>query len=120
MSDPKKQQQQPQAPKQPPQTTKASGAKDSNVFKVSLKEVKKYGVQTQAIKDKNEIKRLNAIIAQKDDEISKLRAQLSKKEKKIVYQPVSSMDVKRFNKINKLFDSVQHELEKPVPEVQIP
>jgi len=46
-----------------------------------------------------------------------LRAQLEKKEKKVVYQPVASMDVKRFNKINKLFDSVQHDLEKPVPKL---
>lgn len=107
-------------PKQQPQTTRAS-KETNNVFKVSIKEVKKLGAQSQANKDKQEIKRLNAIIAQKDEEIKKLKALLEKKEKpKVVYQPVASMDVKRFNKINKLFDSVQQDLEKPVPQIQIP
>jgi hypothetical protein len=56
-------------------------------------------------KDKEEIKRLNGIIAEKDAEIEKLRAIIEKQaEEQASEKP--QMDQNKFNKIYTLFDSV--------------
>jgi hypothetical protein len=56
-------------------------------------------------KDKEEIKRLHGIIAEKDAEIEKLRAIVEKQaQEQAPEQP--QMDQNKFNKIYKLFDSV--------------
>lgn len=56
-------------------------------------------------KDKEEIKRLNGIIAEKDAEIEKLRAVIEKQaEEQASEKP--QMDQNKFNKIYTLFDSV--------------
>lgn len=57
-------------------------------------------------KDKEEIKRLNGIIAAKDAEIEKLRAIIEKQAKEQEAPEKPQMDQKKFNKIYKLFDSV--------------
>ena len=56
-------------------------------------------------KDKEEIKRLHGIIAEKDAEIEKLRAIVEKQaQEQALEKP--QMDQNKFNKIYKLFDSV--------------
>ena len=56
-------------------------------------------------KDKEEIKRLHGIIAEKDAEIEKLRAIVEKQvQEEAPEKP--QMDQNKFNKIYKLFDSV--------------
>ena len=56
-------------------------------------------------KDKEEIKRLHGIIAEKDAEIEKLRAIVEKQaQEQAPEEP--QMDQNKFNKIYKLFDSV--------------
>ena len=56
-------------------------------------------------KDKEEIKRLNGVIAEKDAEIEKLRAIIEKQAKEQASEK-PRMDQNKFNKIYKLFDSV--------------
>lgn len=56
-------------------------------------------------KDKEEIKRLNAVIADKDAEIEKLRAIIQKLAKEQAPEK-PQMDKNKFKKMYKLFDSV--------------
>ena len=56
-------------------------------------------------KDKEEIKRLHGVIAEKDAEIEKLRTIIEKQAKEQASEK-PQMDQKKFNKIYKLFDSV--------------
>jgi hypothetical protein len=67
--------------------------------------VKKAAPKVSVNKDKEEIKRLNGVIAEKDAEIEKLRAIIEKQAKEQASEK-PRMDQNKFNKIYKLFDSV--------------
>ena len=67
--------------------------------------MKKAAPKVSVNKDKEEIKRLNGVIAEKDAEIEKLRAIIEKQAKEQASEK-PRMDQNKFNKIYKLFDSV--------------